>query len=414
VSLKDYKQTQQQWGLSDNPFDSTPPDDFELVAKIFQGRSQELDNALPALYEGRNVLIRGTWGIGKTALIKTLLYCLQQEVAELGEEMLVLYLGGIPKATVADFYRAVLLAITKSIAQHKDSWKSDEAKKVADSLAGLPIDSSKIKQEGGINIGVFNYKISSEPNPNGGGENDVYQQLLYWLKEAEGIYGKVVIAVDDLDKRDTPIVQEIIENSLDLFRQGKGKRAFIMTGRGFTDTQEVTLHSLGIFSENINLQRMINADLRQIVINYLNTVRQQPSDSITPFTEEVLDRIIEAAQGTPRQLNNICEKVLRQAAMQRHLSIDFTVWQTIWPRIQASVMQEISPRLRRLLYIAYEQQGLSEDISNATLDRLEARTFTSIIPEIQQLESMDLMMRIEDERGVRFVPSRLYLPPSND
>jgi MoxR-like ATPase len=93
VSLKDYKQTQQQWGLSDNPFDFTPPDDFELVAKIFQGRSQELDNALPALYEGRNVLIRGTWGIGKTALIKTLLYRLQQEVSELGEEMLVLYLA---------------------------------------------------------------------------------------------------------------------------------------------------------------------------------------------------------------------------------------------------------------------------------------------------------------------------------
>jgi hypothetical protein len=100
--------------------------------------------------------------------------------------------------------------------------------------------------------------------------------------------------------------------------------------------------------------------------------------------------------------------------MQRQPSIDLTVWQTIWPRIQTSVMQEISPRLQRLLYVAYEQQGLSEDISNATLDRLEARTFTSIIPEIQQLESMDLMMRVEDERGVRFVPSNLYLPPSND
>jgi tetratricopeptide (TPR) repeat protein len=174
--LTNNNETQQQWGLSDNPFDFTPPDDFGLVAKIFQGRSQELDNALPALYEGR-------------------------------------------------------------------------------------------------------------------------------------------------------------------IRQGK-RRAFIMTGRGFTE-------------------------------------------------------------------------VLRQAAMQRHLSIDLTVWQTIWPRIQASVMQEISPRLQRLLYVAYEQKGLSEDISNATLDRLEARTFTSIIPEIQQLESMDLMMRVEDERGVRFVPSKLYLPPAD-
>jgi hypothetical protein len=60
-------------------------------------------------------------------------------------------------------------------------------------------------------------------------------------------------------------VQEIIENSLTLFRQGKN-RAFVITGRGFTDLQEATLSSLGIFSEDLNLRRMSNDDLRQIVI----------------------------------------------------------------------------------------------------------------------------------------------------
>jgi Cdc6-like AAA superfamily ATPase len=413
MSIKDYRQTLQQWGLSANPFDFTPPDEFALVAKIFHGRSQELEIALPTLYEGRNVLIRGKWGIGKTALIKTLLHRLQQEVAELKETMLVLYIGGIPKPTVIDFYRAVLLAVTKSITQHPDSWQSEAAQKIVDSLAGMPIDSSKIKQEGSISFGLFGYKISSEPNSTSGGENDVYQQLLYWLKEAADLYGKVVIAVDDLDKLNTPIVQEVLENSLELFRQGKGKRAFIMTGRGFTDLQEATNFSLGIFSEDINLQRMSNTDLRQIVINYLNSVRQQPSESIAPFTDEVLDRIIAAAQGTPRQLNNICEKVLRQAAMKKHLSIDLPVWQTIWQEIQTNIFRDLSPRQQRLLYIAYEQQGISEDITNATLDRLNALTYTAILPEIQQLESMDLIVRVEDEDGVRFIPSKLYLPPAD-
>jgi hypothetical protein len=306
----------------------------------------------------------------------------------------------------------VLLAVTKSISQNNDLWESKDAKKVADSLAGLPIESSKIKQEGGINLAVFNYKASIEPNSTSGGENDVYQQLLYWLKEAEAIYGKVVIAVDDLDKLNSPIVQEVLENSLELFRQGKGKRAFIMTGRGFTDLQEATNFSLGIFSEDINLQRMSNADLRQIVINYLNSVRQKPSDSIAPFTDEVLDRIIEAAQGTPRQLNNICEKFLRQAAMKKHLSIDLPVWETIWNEIQTTIMRDLSPRQQQLLYIAAEQKGLSEDISNATLDRLNSLTYTAILPEIQQLESMDLIVKLEDERGIRYIPSKLYLPPS--
>jgi hypothetical protein len=51
-------------------------------------------------------------------------------------------------------------------------------------------------------------------------------------------------------------------------------------------------------------------------------VRKEPLDSIAPFTPEVLDRIIEYVQGTPRQLNSIYKKVLHQAARQKYASID--------------------------------------------------------------------------------------------
>lgn len=409
TTIKGYNQTFQQWGLSKNPFYSTPPDEVDEVAAIFQGRTKELDRALPTLYEGRNVLIRGPWGIGKTALIKTLLHRLQQEVADLQEEMLVLYLDGIPNATICNFYRAVLLAITKQMSE-----QSTEAKKVADSLTGMAIQSSKIKKEGGVNLGVLSLKLTNEPNASEIRENDVYQQLLYWLNKSEEIYSKVVIAIDDLDKKDTPIVQEIIENSLDLFRQGR-RRAFIMTGRSFTDIQEATLSALGIFSEKINLAPMSNTDLRQIVINYLNTARQSPvEDSIAPFTPEVLTDIIEYAQGSPRQLNFICEQVLRQAAMQGHLSINTIAWQTILSEIRENLQQNLSPHIRRLLYIAYQQEGISENISNATLDQIGigVLTYTELLPGLRELESTDLMMRIEDASGFRYVPSKLYLPPT--
>jgi hypothetical protein len=82
-----------------------------------------------------------------------------------------------------------------------------------------------------------------------------------------------------------------------------------------------------------------------------------------------------------------------------------------------AITQQMSQQSAEAKKVADSLTGMSiqsSKVKNATLDRLEARTFTSIIPEIQQLESMDLMMRIEDERGVRFVPSKLYLPPSND
>jgi Cdc6-like AAA superfamily ATPase len=405
MKIKEYNEIFKKWGLSGNPFGTTPPDEIEQIAAIFHGRDHELDMALFTLYDGKNVLIRGTWGIGKTALIKTLLYRLQQEIAEIKEEMLVLYLSGIPKATTIDFYRAVLLAVTTQM-----SGQSEEAKKVAENLTGMAVQNSKIKKEGGVSFGVFSYKVTSEPNAADIRENEIYQQLLYWLHEAEEIYGRVVIAIDDLDKKDTPIAQEIIENSLDLFRQG-AKRAFVMTGRGFTDLQQATIFSLGVFSEDINLQPMSNDDLRQIVINYLNTKRQEQNDSIAPFTTEVLDQIIEAAQGIPRQLNYICEKVIRQAAVKQFLEIDLTAWQIIWPEMQNDLLKELTPHLRRLLSVAYEEGGINENISNATLDQLGVITFNALLPELKQLESKDLMTRVEGDRGYSFVPSKLYLPP---
>jgi Cdc6-like AAA superfamily ATPase len=404
----EYNEIFKKWGLSGNSFGTTPPDEIEQIAAIFHGRDHELDMALFTLYDSKNVLIRGTWRIGKTALIKTLLYRLQQQIAEIKEEMLVLYLSGIPKATTIDFYRAVLLAITTQM-----SGQSEEAKKVAENLTGMAIQSDKIKKEGGVNVGIFAFKVTSEPNAADIRENEIYQQLLFWLHEAEEIYGRVVIAIDDLDKKDTPIAQEIIENSLDLFRQG-AKRAFVMTGRGFTDLQQATIFSLGVFSEDINLQPMSNTDLWQIVINYLNTKRQEQNDSIAPFTAEVLDQIIEAAQGIPRQLNYICEKVIRQAAVKQYLEIDLTAWQIIWPEMQNDLLKELTPQLRRLLSVAYEEGGISENISNATLDQLGVITFNALLPELKQLESKDLMTRVESDRSYRFVPSKLYLPPSKE
>jgi Cdc6-like AAA superfamily ATPase len=407
MSLRQYKLALREMGLQENPFRPTPPDEFDRIAKIFYGRKQELDHALPSLYEGRNVLIRGAWGIGKTALIKTMLAQLQQEVAELGEEMLILYIDGIPKPTVIDFYRSVLLALTTKLSN-----QSEEAKRVADNLMGMAVQSSSNKLEAGVNLGMFSLKATTDPKSNEIRENDIYQQLMYWLKEAEGIYGRVVIAVDDLDKKDTPVVQEILENSLDLFRQGS-KRAFVMTGRIFTDLQDATLQALGIFSQNIKLEPMGHDDLRQITINYLNSARIAPRNDCQPFTDTALDRIIAYSQGIPRQLNLICEKILYEAAINNVTTIDNHALDTLFPAIQKQLAQNLSPQLRRLLYIIYTSGGIDEDISNQDLDRLGVLTFNQLIPALNDLQRHDLIIRGESDTGIRYLPSQLIPPPEN-
>ena len=59
--LRRYQSNLEKWGLQENPFRVTPPEDPQKLAQIFYGRDKALDLAIPALYEGRNILGRGAW-----------------------------------------------------------------------------------------------------------------------------------------------------------------------------------------------------------------------------------------------------------------------------------------------------------------------------------------------------------------
>ena len=405
--LKKHSSTLEKWGLQENPFRPTPPDDPDKLAQIFYGRDQVLDLAIPTLYEGRNILVRGAWGIGKTALIFNLLYQLQQEVAELEEKMLVLYLSSIPGENPREFYRALLLAIADSLADI-----DEESRDIANTLLGYSIQRTKTTTDGQVKLGIVSFGIRQESPSNQVTPTDniePYALLIQLLSKAEEEYSKIVIAIDDLDKKDPIVVQTILESSLDLFRMGN-HRGFIMTGRGFTDLQEATLKALGIFSEDIPLEPMSQDDLRQIAINYLNSARNSPRNDPHPFTEDVINLITNYAQGVPRQLNTICEKVLRQAASEGYETIDETTFNTIWQTLQKDFTHSLSPQFRHLLYVAHQAGGISEDIADQTLDQLDAVTFVALLPKLKSMEEQGLLIRQEDQRGFRFLPSKLFQP----
>ncbi|ACK64316.1 hypothetical protein PCC8801_0213 [Rippkaea orientalis PCC 8801] len=397
----------EKWELKENPFRSTPPDDPEKLAQIFYGRAQILDVAIPTLYEGRNILIRGVWGIGKTALIFNLINQLQQEVAEIKEKMLVLYLSSIPGDSPPEFYRALLLAIADSLAEI-----DEEARDIANTLLGYSIQRTKTTTEGQVKLGIISFGRRQESPANlvsPTDKIDPYPLLIKLLSKAEEKYHRIVIAIDDFDKKDPIIVQTILESSLDLFRMGKN-RGFIMTGRGFTDLQEATLKALGIFSEDIPLEPMSQDDLHHIVINYLNSVRYQPRNDTYPFTEDVMNLITNYAQGVPRQLNEICEKVLRKAASAGYETIDQPAFNTIWETLQKEFTNQLSPQFRHLLYVAHEAGGISENISDRTLDKLDALTFVELLPQLKLLEEQGVLIRQEDQKGFKFLPSQLFQP----
>ncbi|MGK7878465.1 MAG: hypothetical protein AB4426_35740 [Xenococcaceae cyanobacterium] len=155
---------------------------------------------------------------------------------------------------------------------------------------------------------------------------------------------------------------------------------------------------------------MSQSDLRQIAINYLNSVRKLPRKDSHPFTEDVMKLITRYAQGFPRQLNTICEKVLRQAASDEYEIIDETAFSSIWETLQQEFTYSLSPQFRHLLYVAYQVGGISEDISDQDLEKIDVMTFVELLPKLKSMEEQGLLIRQEDESGFRFLPSKFFQP----
>jgi hypothetical protein len=212
-----------------------------------------------------------------------------------------------------------------------------------------------------------------------------------------------IVAVDDLDKKEPRAVQDLLDDATDLLRRGRGKRGFLLTGRSTSTLQAVSGQMLGLFSETIALPRMSTDELYHIAVNYLNTARERPSGEVAPFTPEVISQIAEYAYHIPRQFNLICEKVMRRGAMKSVERIDERTFSMLWRMVQSEFALELTPDIRRLLYVARRSGGLSADIDDAALEQLGVETFVELLPMLKALEG-DLLIRQEDGR---LLPSAL-------
>jgi type II secretory pathway predicted ATPase ExeA len=399
-SIVRYRETLSRWGLSNVPFRATPPEDPTELSRVFHGREKELDVALPTLYEGRNVLVRGIWGVGKTTFIRYLLHHLQQETAAVGEQMLILYIGRFPGETSEALYRALLLPLSETLVDVEP-----KAERVWETLSGLQVTHSRqLQVEGKVNLQL----VSLGGSWGRGREQDfeiqnTYPVLLDLLDVAQEQYGRIIIAVDDLDKKTPLAVQGIIDDATDLLRRGEGKRGFLLTGRFTSALRDISGQMLGLFSETITLPRMSADELHHIAVNYLNTARQRPSGQVTPFTPAVISQIAEYAHCIPRQFNLICEKVMRRGAMRGVEQIDEQTFLQLWHMVQEEFVLELTPDIRRLLYVARRQEGLSADIDDAALDQLGVETFVELLPMLRSLEG-DLLIRTEEGK---LLPSAL-------
>ncbi len=102
----------------------------------------------------------------------------------------------------------------------------------------------------------------------GAGFQNAYNTLLRLLDVAQERYGRVIVAIDDLDKKEPRAMQDLLDDATDLLRRGQGKRGFLLTGRFTSTLQDTSGQILGLFSETISLDRMSTDELHHIAVNY--------------------------------------------------------------------------------------------------------------------------------------------------
>lgn len=135
----------------DFPFNPQPPlHDPARLARFFSGREADLRRAVRTLFYGENTMVRGSWGIGKTAFMLTLLQRLHDEARAAQVRILPIYVPEFKGADVDSFYRAVLYAIARNLAPEEEL-----AQEVLEAMTGIQVSRERrVKGEARVAVKV--------------------------------------------------------------------------------------------------------------------------------------------------------------------------------------------------------------------------------------------------------------------
>jgi len=412
--LLKFAAAKKRWGWKATPpFRVEPPiDDAGQLARLFTGRQAELSRVILPLYNGRNVLVRGMLGVGKSAFILRVLHELDAQAKAAREKILPIYIYHFYGGTTDAFYRLILYTLSGVLAD-----KDDEAKGIQDALRGLKVTAGRSKGVSG-KVGVHIFQVAeAEVGVEVGRETsreftleNPHYFVDEFLKRATKRFGRLVIAVDKARPENVRLVRTMLQGALPLLRSDKC--AFILTGLTLPLAHMAAFDlygsMLGLFDEAIQLNVLSPDELRTIAVKTLNLVRRQERDDSYPFDEEAIAEAATRSHGIPRLFNVICARVLEQAALQEIEVIDQDTFGACYEAVQIGVSAEVTPQMRSVLAIASRTPGgFSPEMPDEVLDELGFTTFVELMPLAEYLVANDLMIRQEYEGGVRYIVADL-------
>ena len=397
----------QRLGLREIPFTESPIDlESETLQRIFTGRENELRQVFNQFQsrERRRILVYGRIGIGKSAFLLEVLSVLRRK----RPKMLTTYMSlsaGLDLATTA------LLAVAKEM--DDDYWAQRY-------LYQLGIPTSKILKERSSKVGG-NLVVGAETS-----EKDLQPvtseypavSLNILLERAQAKYPDgVVIAIDDLDKRNPSEVRQMMHDAQGML---KGDAWFMLTGHPMGITGDLLTSERGLFDLQLKLEELDQPTTYKMLINYLSSARlnndcTDPEDPrcVLPFTPESAAEFCRVSLGKPRLFNRLGNTVLSQAAdLGAH---------RITPEVLQEGLKAAAPTLRQRAALTVQEERVrtlllrrgelsDETITLEDLEALGFRSFSDILPFLERLEETDLAHQLNQEAVKAYAP--ILLPPS--
>lgn len=394
-----------KWKLRDTPPFRGVPGDIKELMQVFVNRESEMPRAILTLDDGENILVRGMTGIGKTAFIMAVLHQMEQQSKAIKQRILPVHIRQFAGGTREDFYRVILYALAKQLGP-----SNKRAREIVYALTGEQIVRGRSR---GLSAGIevqIPQLLAAKGEGEIGGDKSKSLTIGYpqhfvdeLLETATKKYKRIVFAVDDLER--TPnqgSIKIMLESTLDLIRDRRC--SFILTGRTLTILEDVYASGLDIFNETIPLKPLSPQELRLIAIRTLNLVRSHPdTQSVSPFTDEVIEMMVSKSFGIPRQFVLLCGKILKIAIENDVERIDLDAFEKSFEQLQDEVAEsEVPPDIRRILYLGLQQGGfsISKDAGlDQVFDVLGITTLSQFVDFADNLVQQDLLQRFTDHRG---------------
>jgi len=403
-----------RFGLKSNPFILSPYGDIERVAKIFVGRDEEIEKAIVScLEEPRNILIYGMFGIGKSAFILKLLY----EFANATNIRSITSYSYLGEATPKGFIAQASLALATALSGNK---KAEQYKKIL-------LGTSRVKEvgkeiSGEVEGGVLVLKGK------GGGKlafttTEIMETSLDQMKlqvifkqlviESKRKADRIIIAIDEMDKRSAAKAQEIIAECRGFLHEPV---SFILTtslrsmiyradeiGKELNDIYSTFY---GAFDEKIEIKPFSITDLsvfEELVKKTLGAVRNSGfKKGISPFTIDGIEFIAKRSHGIPRVFNRICRDVLDTAWRLKLKQINSGAVKYCFKRRGKEIINNLPKKQRKLIDLINKRKGILKRVDDQLVKQYKAKNKQAVYRQLGFLVQNDKVIRLETEEGTSY------------